>query len=330
MRRVAKPEGQFNIIIEEVEKPELSPHEVLVRSERTLISRGSEIWRRYVAAEAIDPAIMGYSQAGVVVEVGAEVGNEVDGEVTGIKVGDRVATLRPHAEFVVVDTQRHANDIIAIPDDVSAEAATFWPLAKSALRWMAATKVHKGQTMVVLGQGLVGSICMQVAKRVHGAHIIAVDALPLRCQLAERLGADEVIDISSEDPVEAVSKLTEGEGADFVIEAVGGRAGAAAFAQAQDMVKRGGLIQVLGLYEGEPLPLDSSKIQGRRILGGIIDVDDKTIIEAGEQAMGHLRAGVIATEDMVTHRMPFTDAAAAFDLLYNKLGETMAVTLVWD
>ena len=322
MRRVAKPEGPFNIIIEEVAKPELSPQEILVRSERTLISRGSEIWSRYIVEEAIDPAIMGYSQAGGVAEIGDE--------VTGVEVGDRVATLRPHAEFVVVDTQRHAKDMVAIPDDVSAEAATFWPLATSAVRWMKATKVHKGQTMVVLGQGMVGCICMQIAKRVHGAHIIAVDALPLRCELAEKLGADEVIDVSVEDPVEAVNKLTEDEGADYVIEAVGGRAGAAAFLQAQDMVKRGGLIQVLGLYEDEPLPLDSSKIQGKRLLGGMIDVDVETVIEAGEQAMGHLRAGVVATEEMVTHRMPFTEAAAAFDLLYNKLGETLAVTLEWD
>ena len=322
MRRVAKPEGQFNIVIEEVEKPELGPTDVLVKSERTLISRGSEIWRRYVASEAIDAAIMGYSQAGVVAEIGDE--------VTGVEVGDRVATLRPHAEFVVVNMERHAKDMIAIPEDVTAEAATFWPLTTSAVRWMAATKVHKGQTMVVLGQGLVGSICMQVAKRVHGAHIIAVDALPLRCELAERFGADEVVDISKENPVEAVERLTEGEGADYVIEAVGGRAGAKSFEQAQDMVKRGGLIQVLGLYEDEPLPLDSSKIQGKRILGGMIDVDVESVVEVGEKAMGHLRAGVIATEDMVTHRMPFTEAAAAFDLLYNRLSETMAVTLVWD
>ena len=322
MRRVAKPEGQFNIVIEDVEKPELAPADVLVKSERTLISRGSEIWRRYVASKAIDAAIMGYSQAGVVAEIGEE--------VTGVEVGDRVATLRPHAEFVVVNMERHAKDMIAIPEDVTAEAATFWPLTTSAVRWMAATKVLKGQTMVVLGQGLVGSICMQVAKRVHGAHIIAVDALPLRCELAERFGADEVVDISKEDPVEAVERLTEGEGADYVIEAVGGRAGAKSFEQAQDMVKRGGLIQVLGLYEDEPLPLDSSKIQGKRILGGMIDVDVESVVEAGEKAMGHLRAGVIATEDMVTHRMPFTEAAAAFDLLYNRLGETMAVTLVWD
>ena len=44
MRRVAKPEGQFNIAIEEVERPTISDTEVLIRAERTLISRGSEIF----------------------------------------------------------------------------------------------------------------------------------------------------------------------------------------------------------------------------------------------------------------------------------------------
>ena len=82
MKRVAKHAGQFNIVIEEAEVPKIGPTEVLIRAERSLISRGSELWRRYIREEAIDPRIMGYSLAGQVTEVGAQ--------VKQFKAGDRV------------------------------------------------------------------------------------------------------------------------------------------------------------------------------------------------------------------------------------------------
>ncbi|MEZ4639208.1 MAG: hypothetical protein R2856_30295 [Caldilineaceae bacterium] len=61
MFRVAKPEGIGNILLEDVPMPAVGPQDVLVRNQVSLISRGSEILRRYMHSEAIDPAIMGYS-----------------------------------------------------------------------------------------------------------------------------------------------------------------------------------------------------------------------------------------------------------------------------
>ena len=64
MRRVAKPEGLHNIVVEEVETPSVSPTEVLVKTRRTLISRGSEIGARYTREGPVDPAIMGVLAGG--------------------------------------------------------------------------------------------------------------------------------------------------------------------------------------------------------------------------------------------------------------------------
>jgi len=322
VKRVAKLEGRFNLVVEEVDVPRISAAAVLIKAERTLISRGSEIWRRYVRPEAIDPGMMGYSLSGTVVEVGAEVAE--------FKAGDRVAAVAPHAEYVTVAVvaPRHRPSVVRLPDGVSTEAGTFWPLTTSSVLWMWQTEARPEDTMVILGQGLVGSICMQVVKAEDMARVIAVDALSRRCELARRLGADEVVNAQAEDPVEAVERLTGGEGADIVVEAVGGRAGARAFAQAQDMLKRGGLLQVLGLYEEEFLPLDSGKIQGRRLVGGYLDPDRRP--QGSDAALRLLAAGGIRAAEMITHRFPFVEAAAAFELLYNRLQETMAVILAWD
>ena len=73
MKRVAKPEGAYNIVVEDVNLPQISPTQVLIRAERSLISRGSEIWRRYIRPEAIDHQMMGYSLTGTIAEGGSRV-----------------------------------------------------------------------------------------------------------------------------------------------------------------------------------------------------------------------------------------------------------------
>ena len=94
MLRVTKPEGFGNIVLEEVPIPPVGPQEVRVRSKVSLISRGSEILRRYMQEEAINPAIMGYSLAGVVDAVGSEASQQ-------FQPGDRVMAVAPHAQYVV-------------------------------------------------------------------------------------------------------------------------------------------------------------------------------------------------------------------------------------
>ena len=321
MKRVAKIEGQYHIVIEEVDVPEITDTQVLVKTSVTLISRGSEIWRRYVMPGPVAHSSMGYSLTGVVEAVGKD--------VAGFSPGDRVAVVAPHGEYVAAEAADPSirPRVVHLPEEVSFEEGTFWPLVTSSVLWVREAGARKGDTMVIQGQGLVGSLCMQVAVADGLARIIAVDVLPLRCEMAERLGADAVINSEREDPIEAVHRLTDGQGADIVMEAVGGPAGLKAFAQAQDMVKRGGLIQVLGLYEGDPLPLDSSKIMGRRLIGGYLDSDRRP--EGSDRALALLAEKKIQAEAMITHRLPFEQAAEAFDLLYNRLGETMAVLLLW-
>ncbi|MBK34122.1 MAG: hypothetical protein CME26_01160 [Gemmatimonadetes bacterium] len=322
MYRLAKPEGPYQVILEDVPVPEIASTEVLIRAETSLISRGSEIWRRYAREEAIDPRMMGYSMVGSIVTVGAN----VEGDYS---MGDRVAALSPHAEYVVVEVNdgRHDPPLVVLPNDVSSEAGTFWPLGTSSVLWMDELGVSDEDTVVFMGQGLVGSGCLQALKARSNARLVAVDAISLRCDLAERLGADVVIDVSKEDPVEAVKGLTDGRGADYAVYAVGGRSGPRAFEQAVDLTRRGGTVQVIGLYEDNPLPLDSGKIQGKRIVGGYVDGTKRP--EASDRCIQFLAEGRFAVEDMVTHRYDFTDAPEAFDLLYNRLHETMAVLLQW-
>ena len=324
MKRVAKPEGKFNVVLEDAPVPAIGPHDVRVRNVRSLISRGSELWRRYIRPEAVDPQIMGYSVAGVVDVVGAA--------VEGFAPGDRVGVSGPHAQFVVQDSRiASASDgprIVRIPDALDFEQATFWPLTTSAVMWIENDDIQPDDTAVIVGQGLVGSLMLQVARANGDGRLVAVDALPNRCALAAELEADEVINAADEDPVARVLELTGGKGADVVIYAVGGRAGLRAFDQAQRMTATGGLLQVVGLYEDDPLPLSSSAIQRKRLIGGALPDSDR--VKASARSLELLSGGRIATERMVTHRFPFQQAPEAFHFLHDHPESAFGVLLTWD
>lgn len=324
MKRVAKPEGKFNVIIEDAPMPEPGPGEVRVKAVRSLISRGSEMGGRYTREYAVNPESMGYSLAGIV----DAVGNDVD----HYAVGDRVVASAPHAQYTVrpvhLRSPQDQAQVVPMLPSVNFDQAPYYPLTSGAVSWIDIEDIQPYDTVVIIGQGLVGSLLMQVAKANGRGRIITVDALDSRCALSEELGADVVINASDEDPVRAVRKLTNGVGAHIVAYAVGGPAGPKAFDQGLDMLAVGGLLHLIGLYEDQPLPLMSGKIQRRKLLGGYYG----QVVPAGVslRAMQLLGSGAIQTEKMTTHRFPYTEAAAAFDLLYSRMNEALGVLLDWE
>ena len=319
MLQVTKPEGFGNIQLEEVPIPEINAQEIRVETDTTLISRGSELFRRYIMEGAVPPSIMGYSLTGIVDAVGTE--------VTDYKVGERVMVVAPHAQYVVAEPNATDGRIVSL-SDVSFEDGTFLPLATSAIAWSDSSGVKAGDTVVVLGQGLVGSLMMQVLRGYDPAQIITVDALPLRCELSVQLGADAVINADETDPVEEVRRLTDGKGADLVIDCVGGYAGVKSFEQAQDMTRQYGIIQLIALYQQGPLPLHSSKMMSKRLVAGILTDEPRS--QTAARALAKIQNKEIRASEMVTHRFRYTEAKDAFDLLWNSPGDTLGVLIKWQ
>ena len=304
--------------------PEPGPGEVRIKAVRSLISRGSEMGARYSREHAVSHEIMGYSMAGTVDAVG-------DG-VSHFQQGDRVVALAPHAEYTVrsaaTDSPSAQSRVVALPDDVSWDRAPYYPLTAGAVTWVDVEDIGPSDSVVILGQGLVGSLMLQVMKANGAGHVIVVDALDNRCSLAGELGADCVIHAGQEDPAKAVRRMTNGAGAHLVVYAVGGPAGPTAFAQGLDMLGVDGTLHLIGLYEDQDLSLPSGKIQRRRILGGYYGTSIG--LASYRRAMSLLASGAVQAERMTTHRFAFTAAGEAFDLLWNRPGEALGVLLDWE
>lgn len=313
-------EGKGNIGIEEVAVPDFASNEMLVKNRKSLISRGSELFARYVMPGVVDPQRMGYSDAGIVEAIGKD--------VQDVAVGDRVVAVAPHAEYVVRTPGTPEAWIIPITDDVSFEQATFLPLLTSSVAWAQSAGIKEGNTVAILGQGLVGNLVMQVAKDYKPERIIAIDALELRCNLAERLGADSVVNCLEKDPIQAVKELTGGRGVDVVIDCVGGNAGVRSFEQAQDMVAPQGTLFLIALYQGGALPLHSGKIMNKRLLAGILISEPRS--QTAQRAIKHIQDGRVRVKELITHRFPLSEAQQAFDLLYEHPEEALGVVFDYE
>jgi predicted dehydrogenase len=142
------------------------------------------------------PSPLGYSSAGVVLEVGDT--------VTGFTPGDRVACVgqgfASHAEIVAIP----ANMAARIPDNVGDEEAAFGMVGVIALHGVREAHLTFGSRVAVIGLGLLGLITVQLL-RAYGCQVIAMDLDPAKCELAKSFGAaaattnkDELLEISNQ------------------------------------------------------------------------------------------------------------------------------------
>lgn len=320
MRRLAKHAGYGNVLFEDVPVPSIAANQVLVKTHTSLISRGSEILARYRRDGPVDPAIMGYSVAGTIVEVGA------DARAAGYAPGDRVFVSAPHADYTVGEIGDDAR-LLKISAGLTWEQIPFTALARGGVAWAIASDAKPAATVVIPGQGLVGNLVMQ-AHRARGAgRIITVDALDLRVRVSRECGADVVVQAGEVDPVVEVKRLTDGKGADVVVDCVGGPPGVQSFQQALEMVKTFGTIHLIALYHGQPLPLDSGKIQRKKLIGGYYLAEPLGPLSV--RAAELIAAGQIRVEPMITHRFAADRAPEAFALLDQRPDQAFAVLLEW-
>jgi len=199
---------------EDVADPACGPGEVLLRVEAVSIEGGDTL-NRLGGDLATVPHIVGYQCAGVVVEVGEGVDD--------LAAGDRVVSVGldgSHAELRVTGRPF----CWPIPDGVPTEEAACVPVpfgtADDSLFEFG--RLQAGETALIhAGASGVGIAAIQLAKRA-GARVLATASSPERLERLADLGLDHGIDYSATDFVEAVRTLTDGRGADVIVDSVGG------------------------------------------------------------------------------------------------------------
>lgn len=227
--------------LDEIPPPALRPEGILVRVRRSLISLGTEraalelagesmlgkarrrpdlvhkvlkkaqqegLWNTWKTVQNLmnAPVPLGYSCAGEVIAVGEDAAE--------FRVGDRVACAgvgyANHAEVDYVPRNLAAK----LPEGMAYDAACFVTLGAIAMQGVRLANLQLGDTVVVLGLGLVGQIAAQLA-RCAGATVIATDLDPAKVELASKLGAHHAVPHSELAGV--VRRVSNGHGADTVL-----------------------------------------------------------------------------------------------------------------
>lgn len=333
--------SERTVSIREEELPEMGPESVLAETIASGISTGTELtvyrgqapsrptaldleWDYFTPASLSEafarrfPIKYAYNNVARVLEAGAE---------SGYQPGDLVFARASHQELIV----EHKAVLTKLPNDLqSPAAATTLGLLDVAVGALMDWPIVIGDVVFVSGMGLVGLYAMQLAKKTASV-VVAVDPLPARRELALRLGADAAV--SPDDALPTIRRLSNGQGADVTIECSGAPA---ALQMCIEAAGREAAVVVPAFYGLKEVPLVlSPEFHMRRlkiISSSIKEVDGRLShrwsygrrLDLDISLLGQLRA-----EEMISHRIPFDDAAEAYNLLDERPQDVISAVLTY-
>lgn len=292
------------------------------------------IYHSDIAIPVKPPVIVGHEFSGVIVETGPG--------VTGWKAGDRVTSETAFsfcgicdlcrsgfynlcnerrtlgywydgafAKYTIVPEQR----LHRLADNIDfVTGAMIEPLACVTHAVMELTTIRAGDVVLVSGPGPIGLTALQLAKA-EGATVVVsgTDIDMERLKMAVELGADHAVNIMETDLGEFVGSLTQGRGADVVLECSGVSKAADS---ALNIVKKQGQYTQIGLF-GRPITIDFDKICYReiKVIGSL-----GSKWSSWNKAMQLVEQGKVKMLPLVSHRMPITQWENAFELFETKKG----------
>lgn len=325
------------IALEEVELPEPSGNQVLVKTLTTLISTGTELTtltgefppRSYWAEVSKYPFTPGYSNVGTVIKRG--------GDVEEVEIGDRVASMTPHSQYALADVGeplKEPRGVVKIPDGVSDEEATFHDLASTVMNSIRLAKVSMGESVVVIGAGLLGQFAVMFSRIAGGYPVISIELSEKRLKIAQKSGATETVKSDVEDVEKKVRSITNSRMADVVFEVTGNPA---VIPWAIKLVKPQGRLIVLSSPRG-PTQLDfhdEVNAPSRTIIGTHVTSQPEyetpynqwTLKRNTELFFEFLKGGIIKINHLISHKYPWFEAERAYRMLIENRAEAMGVIL---
>jgi NADPH:quinone reductase-like Zn-dependent oxidoreductase len=268
--RIHEDGGPEVLRYEDAPDPEPRAGEVLVELRAAALNH-LDVWIRKGLPSVPKPRILGADGAGIRVDTGERVVIN-----PGIDHGDgRIAVVGEHmdgtcAELVAVP----AGNVYPIPDGLSFEQAAAFPLVFETAYRMLVTKarLQAGETVLIWGIGSgVSTAALAIAKAL-GARTIVTSSSDEKLARARELGADETVNHASEDVAARVKKLTDGAGADVVVDHVG----EATWKHTLNAARQEGRIVVCGATSGPNPPAMLHRVWWKQlaILGSTMGTKD--------------------------------------------------------
>lgn len=334
MKAVVKfKKGEGNIEVRDVQEPKVAPDEVKIEVKAAGIC-GTDIHIYHEEFKSNPPVILGHEFCGIIAEIGENVAE--------FKVGERVtaetaAKVCGQCRFCRTGNYNLCPERLGLgygvngaftrycivrkeivhrlPDNVDfVSGALCEPLSCTVHGVIEQTGVTAGNVVLITGPGAIGLLSLQLSKVEGGLVVVlGLSVDKERLNLAKKLGADIVMDIQEGNPEEAIQDLTNGYGADVVLEC----SGASSAAQlGLKLVKKRGKYTQMGLF-GKPIDIDFEQIAYKELQVTGFFSQKWT---AWEQALKLLGQGKVQTKPLVTKELPITEWKKGFEALEKKEG----------
>lgn len=349
--KIVKYTAPKTMVVEEIEALPLQENEVRTQSILSAVSHGSEMnvyrgiapfFRRKYNGEyrlfeetessdlwqypirSCDPGVwyMGYSNVGRVVEIGSA--------VTELSIGDLVYSSGPHQSHIV----RSERDFIKLPDTVKPEQGIFFTNLMTTYNGILDSRIKLGDTVVVMGLGVLGQMVAQMARLSGAFQVIGVDLLEKRLNTALQNGADYVFNAAkTPDVAKAVRELTGGRGADLVIEVTGNQR---SLNEAIRVAAPDTTVTALGWYQGPSTSLDlSEEFHHNRVTirsSQTVHISpDISHMYNNDRKLKNVTALLekLSLENLITHRVPLDHIQEAYHLIDTDPSDIIQVAITY-
>ena len=314
--------------------PEIKDDELLIKTEVSQISTGTELTRLEANVDKDSawqndfnyPIFPGYSNVGKVVKVGANVSEEW--------IGKRVLTSARHATYGVV---RISPDVKEVPASVSSEEATYGTLGCVAMASIRAAQIRPGDTVLVYGAGLVGQLVARLANIAGALNVFVTDVSDNRLNMLPDDPCYHKINSTKEDVIEALKSRGKKELARIVFEVTA--VPSLVEAELHCLQRRGTLVITSSPKGKSTVDFEYCSRNGLTIIGGhnwaihtpnATPADPWTRAADCEYFLDLLAQKKITLENTITHRASYKQAIEMYDMLKKDRTQALGVLLTWD
>jgi 2-desacetyl-2-hydroxyethyl bacteriochlorophyllide A dehydrogenase len=331
----------YQAAVREVELPPPGVNQILVATEVSSVSAGTElaVWtgtHQWLKDPSLPdwkfPFRPGYSAAGRVVAVGSA--------VSGWKPGDRVSYPGNHASAELLTIGHERGRLWRLPEKLDAEKAAVACIARYGLGASIRAGLTLGRSVAVLGLGIIGQFALRCLIAAGAHPVIGIDAVAMRRQAALAAGADHVLDPSSGDVREQLSRFLDQRGAEIVADATGLPD---AVPVAMSLACDGGQVVVVGSPRGRAKEVNFYDDLHRRYLEvtgahGNMLFEPAHIRLAGawdihkaqQWLLASIASGRLNLDGLLTHRIRPEELGGAYDGLLKKKDEYLGVVVRWS
>ncbi|HEY7314816.1 MAG TPA: zinc-binding dehydrogenase [Gemmataceae bacterium] len=331
----------YQVAVREVELPPPSANQILVATEVSAVSAGTElaVWtgtHQWLKDPNLPdwkfPFRPGYSAAGTIVAVGSS--------IPDWKPGDRVSYPGNHASAELLTLGHERGRLWRLPDKLNAEKAAVACIARYGLGASIRAGLTLGRSAAVLGLGIIGQFALRCLIAAGAHPVIGIDAVGMRRQSARAAGADHVLDPTAGDVREQLSRYLHQRGVEIVADATGIPD---AVPTAMSLACDGGQVVVVGSPRGRAKDVNFYDDLHRRYLevtgahGNMLFEPAHTrlagawdINKAQNWLLAALASGRLSLDGLITHRLAPAELGRAYEGLLEKKDEYLGVVLRWQ